>query len=67
LHVVLAFNCPPDFVPSKAALSVNDLRWLDLKNPSNALDDFDETSRRLFASRRVARVLARLRRDGPSE
>lgn len=54
LHVVLAYECPPDFLPSKAALSVNDLRWLDVANPANTLEGFDHTSAALFATGRVA-------------
>lgn len=56
MHVVLAYECPADFLPSKAALSVNDLRWLDLGNPANTLDGFDSTSKLLFATQRVATI-----------
>ena len=58
LHVVLAYECPPEFLPSKAALSVNSLRWLNIRNPANTLDDFDETSRLLFETNRVAGIRA---------
>lgn len=58
VHVVLAYECPAEFLPSKAALSVNDLRWIDIRNPANTLDDFDETSRLLFATQRVAGIRA---------
>ncbi len=58
VHVILAYECPPDFLPSKAALSVNDLRWLDIRNPANRLDGFDETSRLLYATQRVAGIRA---------
>ena len=58
VHVILAYECPPDFLPSKAALSVNDLRWVDIRNPANTLDGFDETSRQLFATQRVAGIRA---------
>ena len=54
MHVVLAYECPADFLPSKAALSVNDLRWLDIRNPANTLDGFDQTSAMLFSAGRVA-------------
>ena len=56
MHVVLAYECPSDFHPSKAALSVNDLRWLDIRNPANTLDGFDPTSALLFATQRVASI-----------
>lgn len=56
MHVVLAYECPPDFLPSKAALSVNDLRWLDIRNPANTLNGFDLTSELLFASGRVVQI-----------
>jgi hypothetical protein len=56
IHVVLAYECPPDFLPSKAALSVNDLRWLDVRNPANSLDGFDRTSQLLFTTGRVAKI-----------
>lgn len=58
VHVVLAYECPADFLPTKAALSVNDLRWVDVRNPANTLDGFDETSRLLFATQRVAGIRA---------
>ena len=58
VHVALAYECPAEFLPSKAALSVNDLRWIDIRNPANTLDDFDETSRLLFATQRVAGIRA---------
>jgi hypothetical protein len=56
LHVVLAYECPPDFLPSKAALSVNDLRWLDICNPANTLDGLDLTSELLFTTGRLANI-----------
>jgi len=48
LHVVMGYHCPDEFEPSKAALSVNDLRWIDSTNPGNDLADYDATSRLLF-------------------
>ena len=48
LHVVMAYRCPPDFFPSKAAMSINDLRWLNAFNPTNNAEDFDATSRLLI-------------------
>lgn len=66
LHVVLAYECPPDFLPSKAALSVNDLRWLDIGNPANTLDGFDVTSALLFKTGRVAKIREMVRTHDPS-
>jgi len=51
LHVVMVYSCPPDFFPSKAAMSINDLRWLSALNPTNNADDFDATSRLLIEQR----------------
>ena len=45
LYVVLGYRCPRDFRPTRGALSVNDLRWINTRVPSNSLDDYDETSR----------------------
>lgn len=66
MHVVLAYECPSDFLPSKAALSVNDLRWLEIDNPANSLDGFDATSSLLFGTGRVSaiRKAVRKRVDG---
>ncbi len=48
LHVVMTYRCPEIFSPVKAALSVNELRWIDAANPANTLDDFDDASAFLF-------------------
>jgi hypothetical protein len=48
VHVVMGYPCPDDFMPAKAALSLNDIRWVDARNPGNTLDDYDPTSRYLF-------------------
>jgi len=48
LHIVMTYRCPDDFLPTKAALSVNDLRWVNSHNPSNSLEDYDKTSQFLF-------------------
>ena len=58
VQVVLAYECPLEFLPTKAALSVNDLRWIDIRNPANRLDDFDNTSRLLFETQRVVGIRA---------
>lgn len=59
IHVILGYECPPEFAPSKAALSINDLRWVSIKPGSHGLADYDETSRRLYSSG----VLSRLRKQ----
>ena len=48
LHVVMGYPCPADFTPAKAALSLNDIRWVDAGNPGNNVEDYDPTSRHLF-------------------
>jgi hypothetical protein len=49
LHVVMAYRCPDDFIPTKAALSVNDLKWINAFNPGNSISDYDRTSQFLFS------------------
>jgi hypothetical protein len=61
IHVVLAYECPTDFLPSKAALSVNDLRWLQIDNPANTLESFDFTSSLLFKTGRLASIRRAMR------
>jgi hypothetical protein len=58
VHIALAYRCPAEFEPSKAALSINDLRWIDAGNPSNALDDYDTTSQFLFLSGKLRSLVA---------
>ena len=48
LHVVMTYRCPEGFSPTKASMSVNDLRWVDLLSPPNAYGDYDSTSKFLF-------------------
>jgi hypothetical protein len=57
LHVVMGYQCPDDFTPTKAALSLNDIRWVDATNPGNSLDDYDATSRRLFSGDHILRMI----------
>lgn len=45
VHIVLAYVCPSDFIPMKNALSINDLKWINIANPGNNLSDYDATSR----------------------
>lgn len=63
LHIVMGYECPPEFLPSKGALSVNELRWIDPEKPANSLDDFDLTSRLLLESNFVARLRAKVALD----
>ena len=51
LHMVLSYRRPLSFKPTKAALSVNDLRWIDPDVPLNSLRDFDTTSQFLLSER----------------
>lgn len=53
LHVIMGYECPIEFTPFKGALSVNDLRWINLKNPGNNIDDFDQTSQFIFSLKRL--------------
>jgi HB1, ASXL, restriction endonuclease HTH domain len=57
LHVVMGYRCPDEFTPTKAALSLNDIRWVDAANPSNSLDDYDVTSRRLFVGDHIRQMI----------
>lgn len=56
LHVVMTYSCPADFFPSKAAMSINDLRWLSSVNPTNNSEDFDATSRLLIERRMLHKL-----------
>jgi hypothetical protein len=58
LHVVMAYECPAEFSPSKGALSVNDLRWIRADQAPNAIEDYDATSRYLLETRKLVDVLA---------
>ncbi len=58
LHVVMAYECPTEFSPSKGALSVNDLRWIRADQTPNSIEDYDGTSRYLLESGKVFEVLA---------
>ncbi len=57
IHVVMGYKCPEEFVPTKAAMSVNDLRWVDATNPGNSLEDYDKTSQILFAGDHVRDII----------
>ncbi|WP_083514460.1 winged helix-turn-helix domain-containing protein [Bradyrhizobium manausense] len=53
LHMVLSYRCPAEFTPTKAALSVNDLRWIDPNTMPNCLEDYDTTSQFLLSQEYV--------------
>ena len=57
VRIVLSYRCPHDFSPTKNALSLNQLGWLRSRNPSNYLEDFDETSRTTIESGYLERIL----------
>lgn len=59
VHVVMTYRCPDDFIPTKAAMSINDLRWVSADNPTNNIDDFDPTSRFLTRQGRLSDILSR--------
>jgi len=59
VHVVLGYACPESFTPSKAALSLNDVRWIDFRNPGNSIEDYDSASRHVLADRRIDELTAR--------
>jgi hypothetical protein len=59
VHVVMGYPCPDDFTPTKAALSLNDIRWVDAGNPGNNLDDYDPTSRHLFIGDIIRKFIKR--------
>ena len=58
IHIVLGYECPEDFRPSKAALSVNDLQWINAATPPNDLFAFDSTSRCIFELGGIHSVMA---------
>lgn len=45
LLAVINFQCPEWFEPVKRRLAINDLRWLDARQPPNNVDDFDPWSK----------------------
>lgn len=44
LLAVVNFECPSWFEPMKRRLALNDLRWIDMAQPVNNIDDFDPWS-----------------------
>ena len=58
VHAVLGYACPESFVPSKAALFLNDVRWIDIRNPGNNIDDYDAASRHVLSHRRIDELTA---------
>ncbi len=53
VHVIMSYRCPPEFSPSKSALSTNDVRWLNIHDLPNDLSDYDQTSRHLLSGRHL--------------
>lgn len=45
LLAVIFFRCPDHFEPLKRRLALNDLRWLNMRQPVNDVDDFDPWSK----------------------
>lgn len=58
MHVVLGYSRPPEFMPSKAALSINDLRWIDLRRIANTIDHYDEASKKLLETGKLRSLIA---------
>lgn len=52
LLAVVRFECPSWFEPVKRRLALNDLRWLDITQPVNNIDDFDPWSRSILLAYR---------------
>jgi hypothetical protein len=44
LLFVMDWPCPPWFEPTKRRLSLNNTRWVDLRNPANSIDEFEPWS-----------------------
>jgi HB1, ASXL, restriction endonuclease HTH domain len=63
LHVVMGYRCPDDFTPTKAALSLNDIRWVDVANPGNSLNDYDATSQKLFSGDHIRGMIRKSARS----
>ncbi|MCO7729108.1 winged helix-turn-helix domain-containing protein [Brucella intermedia] len=57
MHVVMGYSCPSEFAPTKAALSINDLRWIDLLKPANTFDQYDDTSKELLSTGRIVSLI----------
>lgn len=45
LLIVMEWNCPTWFEPTTRRLSLNDLRWLDVRVPPNDIEDFEPWTR----------------------
>ncbi len=54
IQVVLGYRCPAEFSPTKAALSINDLRWIEVGNLSSQRE-LDETSNLLVSAGALAK------------
>ena len=45
---VVTFECPDWFEPTTKRLAINELKWIDLRNSINHIEDFDPWSQRLI-------------------
>lgn len=50
LLAVVNFECPSWFEPVKRRLALNDLRWIDIAQPVNNIDDFDPWSKHILTN-----------------
>lgn len=59
MHVVMGYSCPPEFSPTKAALSINDLKWVNIARPANTYEQYDDTSKELLSTGQLASLIER--------
>jgi len=59
MHVVMGYPSPPEFSPTKAALSINDLRWVNVARPANTLEHYDDTSKQLLSTGQLMSLIER--------
>ena len=45
---VITFDCPDWFEPTARRLAINDLRWIDVRNSVNNIEDFDPWSQKII-------------------
>lgn len=48
LAIAVVYYCSPEFEPKKNEMSINDLRWTNLSEIENNLDDFEPWSRQIL-------------------
>ncbi len=56
VKIVLSYRAPNDFLPTKSALSLNKLEWLNAKTSPRFVEQFDGLSQVLFASGTLAKI-----------